>query len=121
MSYEIAKIEKGEISAFEEGETRARIKCAHRDDYVTDPLIIPWWLLWELGELEVGTEVAFVEFYDYTGVILHRMDNEGGKVFRWKVRSLVDFISEDVSGKHHVHPGVEAGPDKTDEPEGGAV
>lgn len=114
-------MEKGVISALKDGGRKAEIESKFREGYVTKPLVIPWILLWELGEnLSPGDEVIFVEFYDYSGMVLHRFDNEGGKVFPWKVRSLVDFISDDVSGKHHVHPGVETGPDKTQEPEGGA-
>lgn len=120
--FDKALVEKGVISALKEGGKKAEVESKFRENYVTKPLIIPWILLWELGEnLAAGDEVLFVELPDYTGMILHRFDNEGGKVFPWKTRSLVDFISDDVSGKRHVHPGVVAGTDKTDEPEGGAT
>jgi hypothetical protein len=119
MDNEIGKWEKGEISSFEEDGSKARILVKRREEYVTKPLIIPWYLLGELGDdLQVGDTVAFVEFYDFTGIVTHRMDSRGGRIFPWEVKSKVDFISDDVSGKHHVHPGVETGAGKTEEPEG---
>lgn len=54
--------------------TRARVQSASAEGTSTQPITIPWHLRGKMGKLEKGTEIAFVVFDDYTGIIVSRMD-----------------------------------------------
>lgn len=54
--------------------TRARAQSASAEGTSTLPIIIPWYLRGKMGNLEKGTEIAFVVFDDYAGIIISRMD-----------------------------------------------
>ena len=75
-------IQKGKISSVEGtpdrngDKTTARVLPNTADSMVTRPLTIPWYLRGEMGNLSVGTEVAYAMFEDGTGIILSRMDGE---------------------------------------------
>lgn len=80
----MAEIQKGKISKIEGpndkngNPTRARVLPSTSDGAPSRPHTIPWWLRGPAAELAVGVEVAFAVFDDLTGVILSRMDGEGG-------------------------------------------
>lgn len=65
-------INKGKISAIK-SKTKATVVPTFSSVPVTADLTIPWYL-WEC--LEVGMDVAYVQFPDNTGIIEHRMDGE---------------------------------------------
>lgn len=54
--------------------TRARVQSASAEGTSTLPIVIPWYLRGKMGNLEKGTEIAFVVFDDCTGIIVSRMD-----------------------------------------------
>ena len=110
-------IEKGRISSFE-GEM-AKVVVTEREDYVTKPLVIPWFLKKDhWGELEIGDEVVFAEFNDYSGIILSRFDTKGGAKSHQTITIEGDCITEqgshiakggdctadEISLKEHTHP-----------------
>lgn len=80
----MADIQKGKISKIEGpndkngNPTRARVLPSTSDGAPTRPYTIPWWLRGPAADLAAGVEVAFVTFEDLTGIILARMDGEGG-------------------------------------------
>ena len=75
-------IQKGKISSIEGGpdrngdKTTARVLPSTADSLVTRPLVIPWYLRGEMGNLSPGVEVAYAMFEDGSGLILSRMDGE---------------------------------------------
>lgn len=115
----MADIKKGVINEIAPDLRHARILNKLEDNYITRPLVIPWYLREDLGALRVGDVVAYAEFLDFTGVIIDRMDSIGGEVFPWLVTSKVDFVSDTVSGKTHTHGGIEPGSGETAPPTGG--
>lgn len=80
----MAEIQKGKISKIEGpndrngNPTRARVLPSTSDGAPSRPYVIPWWLRGPAAELAAGVEVAFATFDDLTGIILARMDGEGG-------------------------------------------
>lgn len=80
----MAEVQKGKISKIEGpndnngNPTRARVLPATSDGAPSRPYVIPWWLRGPAGNLAAGVEVAFATFDDLTGIILARMDGEGG-------------------------------------------
>lgn len=73
-------VQKGIILTLEgpadknDNQTRARVQSASAEGTSTLPITIPWYLRGKMGNLEKGTEIAFVVFDDYTGIIISRMD-----------------------------------------------
>lgn len=80
----MAEIQKGKISKIEGpndrngNPTRARVLPATSDGAPSRPYTIPWWLRGAAADLAAGVEVVFATFDDLTGIILARMDGEGG-------------------------------------------
>lgn len=87
----MAEIQKGKISKIEGpndkngNPTRARVLPSTADGALTRPLTIPWWLRGPTANLAVDTEVAYAVFDDLSGVLVSRMDGEGGSVFNGDV------------------------------------
>ena len=54
--------------------TKARVQAASAEGTSTLPITIPWYLRGKMGNLEKGSEIAFIIFDDYTGIIVSRMD-----------------------------------------------
>ncbi len=54
--------------------TKARVQAASSEGTSTLPITIPWYLRGKMGNLEKGSEIAFIVFDDYTGIIISRMD-----------------------------------------------
>lgn len=73
MSGLVDRIERGNISSYEQG--RARVTVPERSDAVTQPLFVSAGALDGKGSPPpVGTQVVFVEFSDGDGAILARME-----------------------------------------------
>lgn len=75
-------IDKGIISSFETDTDRngdilkARVLPVSSQSMPTRPLIIPWHLRGDMGNLQVGDEVFFALADDLSGIILERADGE---------------------------------------------
>lgn len=108
----MAEIQKGKISKIEGpndrngNPTRARVLPSTSDGAPSRPYTIPWWLRGPAADLAVGVEVAFATFDDLTGVILSRMDGEGGTTIPG---SLTVTGSVTVGGDNTVTGAVSAG------------
>ena len=72
----MGKINKGTVASIS-GNT-ARVVPYDASTGPTIMITIPWHLRGEAGNLEKGTEVVYVEFDDFTGVLMGRLDGEGG-------------------------------------------
>lgn len=108
---------KGTISKLLENRNKAVVKFDDgSNDLTTLELVVPWFLKQEAGEMQIGDKVCFVQFDDYDGVILSRMDSKGGKKFDWEQTNTVDFVSDTISGKNHTHSGVMTGLGDTQKP-----
>lgn len=68
-------INKGMIASIS-GNT-ARVVPADENTRPTATITIPRHLRGDIGNLQKGTEVVYVEFDDFTGLLLGRMDGEG--------------------------------------------
>lgn len=108
----MAEIQKGKISKIEGpndrngNPTRARVLPSTSDGAPSRPYTIPWWLRGPAAELAVGVEVAFATFDDLTGVILSRMDGEGGATIPGSL-SITGSVT--VGGDNTVTGAVNAG------------
>lgn len=69
----MATIDKGKISALQDGGTTAEVIPSQSSQAVTTTLTVPTLLK---GNLEVNTEVVYVMFEDNTGIILDRLDGQ---------------------------------------------
>lgn len=72
----MGQINKGKIASIS-GNT-ARVVPSDAGTKPTIMITIPWHLRGEVGNLKKGTAVAYVEFDDFTGLLLGRIDGEGG-------------------------------------------
>ena len=54
--------------------TKARVQAASAEGTSTLPITIPWYLRGKMGNLEKGSEIAFIVFDDQTGIVVSRMD-----------------------------------------------
>ena len=72
----MGQINKGTIASIS-GNT-ARVVPSDAGTRPTVMITIPWHLRGEIGDLKKGTAVAYVEFDDFTGLLLGRIDGEGG-------------------------------------------
>lgn len=78
----MAQVEHGKISSIMEpadrngDNTRAKIIPSTEGVVLSQPLIIPWWMRGKMGNLEVGTDVAYILFDNMEGVLLSRLDGE---------------------------------------------
>lgn len=104
------KIQKGTISSLvgdkdANGDyTQARVLPGTADGAVSAILTIPWYLRGKMGNLEPGTEVAYVVFEDYTGLVLARMDGDWGKTVPGSVSVTGDVTADGKSLSKHTHP-----------------
>jgi len=116
-----ALIEKGKVSSLEEpldrnGDySKARVEPLSNKDIVSTPIIIPWYLRGEMGDIKPGDLVVYAFFEDTTGIILSRVDGEwpgivpGDVEFTGDIK-LLDIESSGVkSYNDHIHTGVESG------------
>ena len=83
--------------------TTARVLPNTSDGIVTRPLVIPWWLRGEMGDLSPGVEVVYVVFEDGTGLVLSRMDGEWKGNIPGSVFEDEDVKSNGVSFSSHTH------------------
>lgn len=125
----MAQIEKGVILTIEGppdqngNDTRARVQPQAKNGLVSRPLVIPWWLRGDMGNLAKGTEVVYALFEDQTGVILSRMDGEWNGTIPGPVNIVGKITATDIETDQvnsiniHVHGGVESGSSKTSGPE----
>lgn len=72
----MGSVNKGTIASIS-GNT-ARVVPYDASTKPTVKISIPWHLRGEAGNLKKGTEVVYVEFDDFTGLLIGRMDGEGG-------------------------------------------
>lgn len=72
----MGQINKGTIASIS-GNT-ARVTPCDDSTRPTAKITIPWHLRGASGNLTKGTEVVYVEFDDFTGLLLGRADGEGG-------------------------------------------
>ncbi len=92
------KINKGVVLTIEgdkdrnENSTRARVQSVS-SEAPTLPLVIPWYLRGEMGQLKKGTEVIYAVFEDSSGIILARADGNWSGTFEEKNLTL------DLKGK----------------------
>lgn len=114
----MAEIQKGKISKIEGpndkngNPTRARVLPSTSDGAPSRPYTIPWWLRGPAAELATGVEVAFATFDDLTGIILARMDGEGGATIPGDITltgSVTVEGSSTVKGDETVTGGLTAG------------
>lgn len=91
-------IQKGTISSLENGNI-ARILPNMSDGMVTRPLVIPWWMRGEMGNLSPGDEVVYAVFEDGTGIVLARTDGE------WSGIVPQDIVIKGISFASHTHTG----------------
>ena len=69
-------VQKGIILTME-GETDKNgnpTKARVQEGTSTLPITIPWYLRGKMGNLEKGSEIAFIVFDDQTGIVVSRMD-----------------------------------------------
>lgn len=66
-------IDKGIVSALQEGGSKAEVVPSASGDTVTMPLVVPDLLR---DNLAVGDEVVYATFSDSTGIVLERMDGK---------------------------------------------
>ena len=66
-------IDKGTVSALQEGGSKAEVVPSASGETVTIPLVVPDLLR---ANLAVGDEVVYATFADNTGIILERMDGK---------------------------------------------
>lgn len=92
-------IEKGIILTLE-GErdrnknyTKATVQAASAEGTPTLPLTIPWYLRGSMGNLQKGTEIAYVVFDDESGIVLSRIDGN------WDGQLEEQNLSIDTIGK----------------------
>lgn len=84
------RVNKGTIASIS-GNT-ARVVPHDASAGPTIMITIPWHMRGETGDLKKGTEVMYVEFDDFTGVLIGRMDGEGGS------GGTVPIMTQDVAG-----------------------
>lgn len=72
----MGQINKGTIAVIN-GDT-ARVVPYDTSTSPTAKVLIPQHLRGEAGNLKKGTEVVYIEFEDFTGLLLSRADGEGG-------------------------------------------
>lgn len=72
----MGQINKGTIASIS-GNT-ARVVPADAGTRPTVKITIPWHLRGDRGKLAKGTAVVYVEFDDFTGMLIERADGEGG-------------------------------------------
>lgn len=102
----MGQINKGTIASIS-GNT-ARVVPLDANAKPTSKITIPWHLRGESGNLKKGTEVVYVEFDDFTGLLLGRADGEWGEYLPYLRSELVetpkgDVIASGVSLKNHNH------------------
>ena len=128
----MSKILKGKISTIEsqpvdsnELATTAKV-ISLIGGSVTMPLIIPWYLRGDMGKLQPGTEVVYVEFEDKTGYILGRFDGDfqgtvpyditvDGSITATDDVNAPDFVS-DSCGSYNEHKHTDSQSGTTSEP-----
>lgn len=113
----MAGIEKGKIASI--NGNKARVIPSSASGRPTAQITIPWHMRGQSGNLQKGTEVAFVLFEDSTGLLLGRMDGEWGAYLPTLSAGSVsagsvntkdgDVTASGVSLKNHRHGGVETG------------
>ena len=75
-------IEKGIILTLEgeqdrnQNYTKATVQATSAEGTPTLPLTIPWYLRGSMGNLQKGTEIAYVLFDDESGIVLSRIDGD---------------------------------------------
>lgn len=109
----MGQINKGKIGSIC-GNT-ARVVPSDASAKPTAKITIPWHLRGASGNLEKGTEVVYVEFDDYTGLLLGRADGEWGAYL--PSLNAGDVSAGGVSLKEHRHGGVATGDGATSMPE----
>lgn len=121
-------IQKGKISKIEGppdangAKTKARVIPGMFEEIVTAPLVIPWWLRGQMGNLKPGSEVIFVVFGDQSGFIISRADGDGFGIIPGDIKiggklEVKDLMTGQVpSYNAHVHGGVTGGEGKTEKP-----
>ena len=85
-------IDKGTVSALQEGGSKAEVVPSASGDTVTMPLVVPDLLR---ANLAVGDVVVYATFADNTGIILERMD--GRNTHKHIYTSIVTSSGEDVT------------------------
>ena len=109
----MGRINKGTIASI--SGNKARVIPIDADAKPTAMLTIPWHLRGDAGNLKKGTEVVYVEFADFTGLLLGRSDGEwGGYIPNLNAEEVT---AGGVSLKTHKHGGVEPGSGTTSTPE----
>ena len=111
--------------------TRARCCPLNKEELVTRPLTLPFYLRGSFGQLQKGTVVVYEVFDDETGIVIERMDGEWigqnvpGTVHVEKdvvvdgdVRVAGDITAgpNRISSSKHTHGGVEPGGGSTGRP-----
>lgn len=87
------KIDKGIVLTIEgnkdrnENFTMARVQSVS-SEAPTLPIVIPWYLRGEMGQLKKGTEVIYAVFADASGIILGRADGNWSGTFEEKNLTL---------------------------------
>lgn len=104
----MAEIKKGRISTLDAQGTTAAAVIDNAPGAVSSTLIVPFYLL---GCLEIGMQIAFVEFEDCTGLVLARMDGEWNHDLKGSVNveqnvTAADVITSTASFNAHTHTGV---------------
>lgn len=72
----MGQINKGTIASI--SGNMARVVPADASTRPTINITIPWHLRGDRGKLAKGTAVVYVEFNDFTGMLIDRVDGEGG-------------------------------------------
>lgn len=87
------RIYKGQVASIDGNTARVVPSDASMP---TTMITIPWHLRGEVGSLKKGTVVVYALFDDFTGLLLGRMDGEGGEGIGGG--GDVPLMSKDVAG-----------------------
>lgn len=104
----MAQINKGLVSAIQDGGKSITAVISNAPGAVSCTLTVPFFLL---ECLEIGMPIAFVEFEDCTGLVLARMDGEWNHDLKGEVRvelevTASDFVADTAAFNSHTHTGV---------------
>lgn len=92
----------------------ARVCPINKEQLVSRPLTLPFYLRGSYGKLSKGTPVAYVVFDDESGLVIERLDgNWDGQSVPGTVKIEGDVYADKISLRSHVHGGVQNGGGKT--------
>ena len=110
----MGQINKGTIAVISESGDKARVVPVDANARPTAMITIPWHLRGDAGHLTKGTEVVYVEFDDFTGLLLGRSDGEWGAFL--PSLNAENITVGGIDFNTHTHGGVAPGDGTTSTP-----